>query len=624
MVKRTRRFLSSRGVRKFRRNRSAMVALGVIGLYFLLTVWIVATTVVDSIGNKVDALDLSGRPLLGLLLPEMTQARVASNELPGFGLEQGPRKRLEHSRFWYDLATKTMTAIDQIDPASGTTPESILEANAVDARGFIADPEEARAIYSRLDEAFDRLGALNSVDVKLAEVRGEIDRLRTQAEELGELDAKVAALLPVVASEQGLEAEDLLDADPADARDELEDARTALAAAAAAAGIDADDVDADASPELRELAGRVAKLDRLAELAQARVDIENRRELLGFALEDIGSLSASAAGVIEEVGLDAAPIRSLDLDPMAESATVLLDAALEPFTPLAELVDGPLWDAAVTESLLVIAREKSGELTGLIGGQVDRIEPIVAELFPKPVGFEGFMYDVKLLLGTDNQGRSILVRGLYAGKVAIQVGFLTALVAVIFGSLLGAAAAFFGGWVDHAVIWLYSTLSSVPHLVLLVVLSFMFFGTPLQGTLVPLYAAFMLTFWIGPCRVIRGETLKIKELEYVQAATAIGFDRLYILVRHVIPNTSHLMFINFSLLFIGAIKSEVILTFLGLGLAAGTGSSWGTMIAQSKAQVAGEFFWQIGSATFFMFVLVLAFNILTDALQDAFDPKHVS
>ena len=624
MIKRTRRFLSSRGVGKFRRNRSAMVALGVIGLYFLLTVWIVATTVIDAVGNKIDAFDLSGRPLLGLLLPEMTQARVASNELPGFGMQQDPRKRLEHARFWYDLATNTFNAVDQINPAGGNTPEAVLAANAVDARGFLADPAEARAIYGRLDEAFDRLGALNIVDVKLAEVRSEIAKLRAQADELGVLDERVAALLPIVVQEQGLEADELLDADPADVRDELEDARVALSTAAAAAGVDPEAIDDDSAPELRELAQQVARLDRLADLAQVRVDIENRRELLGFSLEDIGSLSASAASVIEGVGLDAAAIEALDLEPMADSATTLLDAAMEPFTPLDELVEGQLWDAAVTESLLVIARGKSDELGVLIGEQVDRIEPIVDELFPMPTGFEGFMYEVKLLLGTDNQGRSILVRGLYAGKVAIQVGFLTALVAVIFGSLLGAAAAFFGGWVDHAVIWLYSTLSSVPHLVLLVVLSFMFFGTPLQGTLVPLYAAFMLTFWIGPCRVIRGETLKIKELEYVQAATAIGFDRLYILVRHVIPNTSHLMFINFSLLFIGAIKSEVILTFLGLGLAAGTGSSWGTMIAQSKAQVAGEFFWQIGAATFFMFVLVLAFNILTDALQDAFDPKHVS
>ena len=121
--------------------------------------------------------------------------------------------------------------------------------------------------------------------------------------------------------------------------------------------------------------------------------------------------------------------------------------------------------------------------------------------------------------------------------------------------------------------------------------------------------------------MIRGEVLKLRELEYVQAATAIGFGRMRVLLRHILPNTAHLMFINFSLLFIGAVKSEVILSFLNLGVK--KGSSWGIMISQSRQEVINGFFWQIGGATFFMFGLVLAFNIFTDALQDAFDPKHV-
>ncbi|MEO1512411.1 MAG: ABC transporter permease subunit, partial [Planctomycetota bacterium] len=138
----------------------------------------------------------------------------------------------------------------------------------------------------------------------------------------------------------------------------------------------------------------------------------------------------------------------------------------------------------------------------------------------------------------------------------------------------------------------------------------------------PLYVAFGVTYWVGPGRVVRGEALKIRELEYVQATTALGFGRGRILLRHVLPNTVHLLFINFSLLFIAAIKGEVILTFLGLGLK--DGASWGIMIQQGASQVVNDFFWQIGAATFFMFLLVLAFNIFTDALQDAFDPKHVS
>ena len=117
--------------------------------------------------------------------------------------------------------------------------------------------------------------------------------------------------------------------------------------------------------------------------------------------------------------------------------------------------------------------------------------------------------------------------------------------------------------------------------------------------------------------------MKLKELEYVQAARTAGFGSMRVLFRHVLPNTSHLMLINFSLLLIGAIKSEVILSFLGLGVK--SQPSWGIMIrdAGNNGDVMTGFFWQIGTATVFMFFLVLAFNILSDALQDAFDPKHL-
>ena len=116
--------------------------------------------------------------------------------------------------------------------------------------------------------------------------------------------------------------------------------------------------------------------------------------------------------------------------------------------------------------------------------------------------------------------------------------------------------------------------------------------------------------------------LLLAGLLYVGAATAIGFGRIYILLRHVLPNTAHLMFISASLLFIAAIKSEVVLTFLGLGVKGQP--SWGVMITDSRPQIVIGIFSQIGTATAFMFILVLAFNVFTDALQDAFDPKHVS
>lgn len=252
--------------------------------------------------------------------------------------------------------------------------------------------------------------------------------------------------------------------------------------------------------------------------------------------------------------------------------------------------------------------------------QLDKLDEARAQLLTELEGSTKFKQNFAEFAGTDRQGRSIMIRGIYSIKVAMQIGVVTALISVVVGTILGSAAGYFGGWVDHCVIWLYSTISSIPNLVLLVLLAYMFTGSPFDGTLVPVYVAFCCTFWVGPCRVIRGETMKLKELEYVQAAKTVGFNGFYILGRHLIPNMSHLMLINFSLLLIGAIKSEVILSFLGLGVK--KGASWGIMISDSKPEVLNGFFWQIGTATFLMFVLVLAFNILSDALQDVFDPKH--
>ncbi len=255
-------------------------------------------------------------------------------------------------------------------------------------------------------------------------------------------------------------------------------------------------------------------------------------------------------------------------------------------------------------------------------GQLDELDAVIAKLFRAPTGWDGFVQTMSLSCGTDRQGRSILARGLYSAMIAVAIGIVVAVVSVVIGGLLGAAAAFYGGWVDYVVIWLYSSLSSIPSLVLLGVIVFMFAGSSSENTLLPVYAALCLTFWVGPCRVVRGETLRLKELDYIQAATAIGQSRFMILLKHVVPNVSYLLFINFSLLFVAAVKSEVILTFLGLGVK--DGASWGLMISAAKPEVVNAFFWQIGTATALMFVLVLAFNLFTDALQDALDPKHIA
>lgn len=255
------------------------------------------------------------------------------------------------------------------------------------------------------------------------------------------------------------------------------------------------------------------------------------------------------------------------------------------------------------------------------------VEAAVAKLWKPLSGWDRFWHGASLFLGADRQGRSILYRAVYSIKVALQVGIVVAVIAVAIGTLLGAAAGYFGGWVDAVIVWLYSTLSSVPELIVLAVLVYAFTGTLFDSAsnpwlaLFPVWAAMCLEFWIGPCRVVRGEVMKIRQLEYVQAGRAMGFGHARLLLRHVIPNTAHLIFINLSLLFIAAVKFEVILSFLGLGVK--VGPSWGRMIQESTQEVINGVYWQIGAATVFMFALVLAFNIVSDALQDAFDPRHV-
>jgi len=256
-----------------------------------------------------------------------------------------------------------------------------------------------------------------------------------------------------------------------------------------------------------------------------------------------------------------------------------------------------------------------------------RLEAKVNELIIPLTSKQKFSRNLGLILGTDNQGRSIFYRAVYSIKIALLIGLITATISVLLGAFLGAVAGYFGGWVDHLIVWIYTTFSSIPGLVLLVVIAYAFTDSKIEipftsggkgengrmlikDTLLPVYIAFCATFWIGTCRVIRGEAMKLRQLEYVQAARTSGFGSLYILIRHVLPNTAHLMLINFSLLLIGAIKSEVILSFLGLGVK--SQPSWGIMIrdANSNSEVMNGF-------------LVLAFNILSDALQDALDPKHL-
>jgi len=241
------------------------------------------------------------------------------------------------------------------------------------------------------------------------------------------------------------------------------------------------------------------------------------------------------------------------------------------------------------------------------------------------------VHKISLWLGTDIFGRSVLWRLLYGARVALTVGVLSAVISSVIGTVLGLIAGYFGGWVDNLVIWLFSTVSSIPGILLIMALAFVLKGRELpfvhdaQGhpvalTGIPVIVlALGLTSWVGLCRYIRGEVLKLRERDYVAAARAIGLRNTNILFRHILPNVFHLIIIDFSIGLGGFVQAEVVLSFLGLGVT--DQPSWGRMIDDAKLELLKGVWWQMAAATVAIFVFSLAVNIIGDALRDALDPR---
>lgn len=219
------------------------------------------------------------------------------------------------------------------------------------------------------------------------------------------------------------------------------------------------------------------------------------------------------------------------------------------------------------------------------------------------------------LLGTDIFGRDVLARAAHGTITSLIVGFFGSALAVLIGTFLGSIAGYFGGLIDEMIVWFYTTVDTIPFILLIV--SFSFVMGPGLNTMC---LALGLTSWVGNCRIVRSEFMKHRERDYVQGATALGAGHMRRIFLHILPNTFHLVLINFSLGFVSAIKSEVILSYLGLGVEPGT-PSWGMMISDAKLELSRDIWWGFAAATLFMFFMVLAFTLFNDALRDALDPK---
>lgn len=221
-----------------------------------------------------------------------------------------------------------------------------------------------------------------------------------------------------------------------------------------------------------------------------------------------------------------------------------------------------------------------------------------------------------LPLGGDKWGRDVLKKTIKGSETSIFVGLAAAAVATFLGTVMGAFAGYYGRWVDDFFNWFYSVFSSIPYLLLILAVAAVL---QQKGTLT-IILILGLTGWTGVFRLVRGEYLKHKAREYVQAADAIGASNARRMFVHILPNVSHVVLVQLSILVVAFIKSEVILSFLGFGVPVDV-VSWGSMLNEAQNELILGKWWQLAAAGTAMAILVTAFSLFTDALRDALDPK---
>jgi peptide/nickel transport system permease protein len=238
------------------------------------------------------------------------------------------------------------------------------------------------------------------------------------------------------------------------------------------------------------------------------------------------------------------------------------------------------------------------------------------------------------VFGTDKVGNDVLFQALKSIRTGLVIGTLTTLTMLPFAVILGIIAGYVGGFVDDLIQYLYATLNSIPGVLLIAAAVLMmrvvidghpqWFMTTAERADMRLLALCLIlgvTSWTGLCRLLRAEVLKLRELEYVQAARAFGVSNVRIMVRHILPNVMHIVLISLVMDFSGLVLAEAVLSYVGIGVDPST-TSFGTMINTARLELAREpvVWWSLAAAFTFMFALVLAANLFSDAVRDALDP----
>ncbi len=239
------------------------------------------------------------------------------------------------------------------------------------------------------------------------------------------------------------------------------------------------------------------------------------------------------------------------------------------------------------------------------------------------------------VFGTDKVGQDVFYQALKSIRTGLVIGTLTTLVMLPFALALGVMAGYFKGWVDDVIQYLYTTLSSIPGVLLIAAAVLMMqvwiethpelFDTVLARAdlrLLFLCVILGITSWTGLARLLRGEALKLRELEYIQAAHAFAVPHFRILTRHILPNVMHIVLIAIVMDFSGLVLAEAVLSYVGVGVDPST-ISFGTMINSARLEMAREpiVWWSLTAAFSFMLLLVLSANLFADAVRDAFDPR---
>lgn len=286
-----------------------------------------------------------------------------------------------------------------------------------------------------------------------------------------------------------------------------------------------------------------------------------------------------------------------------------------------------LWSLALLAGRRTIARRWPDVPWGTAAGALGAILALGGPAVMLAAGYH--------VLGTNQVGTDVLYQALKSIRTSLVIGTLTTLVLLPAGIAAGIAAGYFKGWVDDLIQYVYTTLNSIPGVLLIAASVLMvqvyvdthpdLFPTAAQRAdvrLLSLCAILGALGWTGLARLLRGEALKLSELEYIQAAHAFGVSHARILARHILPNVAHIVIISLVLDFSGLVLAEAVLSYVGVGVDPST-ISFGTMINAARMEMAREpmVWWSLLAAFCFMFALVLAANLFADAVRDGFDPR---